>query len=703
MDTMFRMSNQKVLQQFSTHYHIFYGHYDHVVHVLWFQWHELIHTFHVFQIIFADECTEAEGRSWHMKHFSCFECDKQLGGQRYIMRDGCPYCCPCFQSLYAEYCDTCGEHIGVDQGQMSHDGQHWHATDQCFKCHTCQKSLLGQPFLPKKGAIYCSLECSKEGLVRRTSVPNVRSQQATIVPGFHGYPNTTTSVTSPSASVDQQEQYSSCGSSVNLNLKGEGGYITADSGMDTADRSIHGYRHDVRPSNDVRGGDAPREYSPCWEGPGGSEYVLPPTPETMNQSETATQTTLPYNKNSTSGSAVVTNTKPEGRPVDVYASGNVVVNGNVLHRRPPIPVFPPPPPLPRDVPSHHASYTDLSLPRSHSREGLTRSHSREGLTRSHSRDALTRSQSREGLSFANGGPPQHFHQGPNQSGLDRKTSLSRSSMPDLTRDPPSTPSVSSSRKSSLSSKSQRRSGSEKNLTVRFDPRQDPFSNPMVQRFDPTAAAPKQRARSLPRTTSGHASDSGLPRYTQHARAASHVHHRPHRPGGAAGGHASRPVQEADRMNPISRPSNIRMGSAAFPRSRSLGTRMPPGGADPYFSDSAAHRPHNPYGGRGHHHAPPPHPHHHHPHDPHGPQGAEGFLDQDLHDDHCSTCSSSSDSDFDYYLDQPSYRGPRITYVGDDYGFAASSSSTQLSPTSSPSKHAGHRRRKAKSEDKCVIS
>lgn len=34
------------------------------------------------QIILADECTEAEGRAWHIKHFACFECDKQLGGQR---------------------------------------------------------------------------------------------------------------------------------------------------------------------------------------------------------------------------------------------------------------------------------------------------------------------------------------------------------------------------------------------------------------------------------------------------------------------------------------------------------------------------------------------------------------------------------------------------------------------------------------------
>lgn len=113
------------------------------------------------EIILADECTEAEGRAWHMKHFACLECDKQLGGQRYIMRDGRPYCLHCFDAMFAEYCDSCGEPIGVDQGQMSHEGQHWHATEQCFCCQTCKVSLLGRPFLPRRGAIYCSIACSK--------------------------------------------------------------------------------------------------------------------------------------------------------------------------------------------------------------------------------------------------------------------------------------------------------------------------------------------------------------------------------------------------------------------------------------------------------------------------------------------------------------------------------------------------------------
>ncbi|XP_020289713.1 protein prickle-like [Pseudomyrmex gracilis] len=113
------------------------------------------------EIILADECTEAEGKAWHMRHFACLECDRQLGGQRYVMREGRPYCLRCFDASFAEYCDSCGEPIGVDQGQMSHEGQHWHATEACFCCATCRASLLGRPFLPRRGAIYCSIACSK--------------------------------------------------------------------------------------------------------------------------------------------------------------------------------------------------------------------------------------------------------------------------------------------------------------------------------------------------------------------------------------------------------------------------------------------------------------------------------------------------------------------------------------------------------------
>uniref|UniRef100_A0A8C1T9B7 Prickle homolog 1a n=1 Tax=Cyprinus carpio TaxID=7962 RepID=A0A8C1T9B7_CYPCA len=108
------------------------------------------------EIIFADECTEAEGRHWHMKHFSCFECETILGGQRYIMKDGRPYCCGCFESLYAEYCEACGEHIGKPKHLSRCLDVIYHKPHSTF----CKGSLLGCPFLPREGRIYCSKACS---------------------------------------------------------------------------------------------------------------------------------------------------------------------------------------------------------------------------------------------------------------------------------------------------------------------------------------------------------------------------------------------------------------------------------------------------------------------------------------------------------------------------------------------------------------
>ncbi|OCT56497.1 hypothetical protein XELAEV_18000036mg, partial [Xenopus laevis] len=112
------------------------------------------------QVIFSLECTEAEGFHWHTRHFCCFECECPLGGQRYIMKDQRPFCCSCYERLYAQYCDSCGECIGIDEGQLTYGGQHWHASESCFRCGRCGVCLLGRPFLPRHGQIYCSRSCS---------------------------------------------------------------------------------------------------------------------------------------------------------------------------------------------------------------------------------------------------------------------------------------------------------------------------------------------------------------------------------------------------------------------------------------------------------------------------------------------------------------------------------------------------------------
>lgn len=43
---------------------------------------------------------------------------------------------------------------------MTYEGQHWHAVESCFCCARCQLPLLGRPFLPRRGLIFCSRTCS---------------------------------------------------------------------------------------------------------------------------------------------------------------------------------------------------------------------------------------------------------------------------------------------------------------------------------------------------------------------------------------------------------------------------------------------------------------------------------------------------------------------------------------------------------------
>lgn len=53
------------------------------------------------QLIFCNEYTQAEGHSWHLKHFCCFDCDCILAGETYVMENDKPVCTPCYMKSYA--------------------------------------------------------------------------------------------------------------------------------------------------------------------------------------------------------------------------------------------------------------------------------------------------------------------------------------------------------------------------------------------------------------------------------------------------------------------------------------------------------------------------------------------------------------------------------------------------------------------------
>ena len=66
------------------------------------------------QLIFSGEYTKAMSKDWHLGHFSCWQCDESLTGQRYVLRDDHPYCVKCYETVFANSCDDCSKIIGID-------------------------------------------------------------------------------------------------------------------------------------------------------------------------------------------------------------------------------------------------------------------------------------------------------------------------------------------------------------------------------------------------------------------------------------------------------------------------------------------------------------------------------------------------------------------------------------------------------------
>ena len=168
-----------------------------------------------------------------MDHFSCLNCKKRLGGERYVMRQNQPFCLNCFETMYAEYCDTCGERIETDQPQMAHESQHWHATDACFYCYTCRIPLLNRGFFPRYGALFCSNECSSRRNHRSMNNKSLQQQRFDKGPDIipTSFAQNTQHVRVIPARTKEQTGYASDGPGVNrYKRENNNGYLSDGTG-----------------------------------------------------------------------------------------------------------------------------------------------------------------------------------------------------------------------------------------------------------------------------------------------------------------------------------------------------------------------------------------------------------------------------------------------------------------------------------------
>jgi len=113
------------------------------------------------ELIFTKEYTAAEGQTFHIKHFCCYNCDAPLAGKQYIPdeKSNMPLCLPCYDQFFAAKCNKCKTTIAPQEQGVSWGQIHWHG--QCFLCAgvNCGKSLIGGRFCVKNEQPFCSPAC----------------------------------------------------------------------------------------------------------------------------------------------------------------------------------------------------------------------------------------------------------------------------------------------------------------------------------------------------------------------------------------------------------------------------------------------------------------------------------------------------------------------------------------------------------------
>ncbi|CAF0741535.1 unnamed protein product [Adineta steineri] len=114
--------------------------------------------------MFRFQCIKIEDHDWNKYNFSCANCNECLDDDRYITRESQAFCLNCFATMYLNYCDTCCEHIEINQTKITRQSHQWHATQTCFCCYTCLIPLNNNnnDFLQDDGALFCSNECASK-------------------------------------------------------------------------------------------------------------------------------------------------------------------------------------------------------------------------------------------------------------------------------------------------------------------------------------------------------------------------------------------------------------------------------------------------------------------------------------------------------------------------------------------------------------
>jgi hypothetical protein len=108
---------------------------------------------------------EALGKKWHKEHFVCTVCSEAFGSDGFVEHDGHPYCSVCYHEEFSHRCGGCGEPI---TGRFIEAlGQKWHVGH--FTCTVCGKNLAGLKHTEHLGKAFCTT-CYREQFIPRCQI-----------------------------------------------------------------------------------------------------------------------------------------------------------------------------------------------------------------------------------------------------------------------------------------------------------------------------------------------------------------------------------------------------------------------------------------------------------------------------------------------------------------------------------------------------
>ncbi|RVE66620.1 hypothetical protein OJAV_G00109360 [Oryzias javanicus] len=94
---------------------------------------------------------EFDGSSWHEDCFVCHSCEKPIGGEAFVPNKNQYYCVPCYEGRFTPRCSHCNK--ALTKGGVTYKDEVWHR--ECFLCAGCSAPLAGQPFTSQGETPYC--------------------------------------------------------------------------------------------------------------------------------------------------------------------------------------------------------------------------------------------------------------------------------------------------------------------------------------------------------------------------------------------------------------------------------------------------------------------------------------------------------------------------------------------------------------------